>query len=364
MNEITDNGAFWIYGSGEFARDLAEKMQITSQHFLGFIEFESSRINHNIDVQLVKSELIHQSRCVILGIGNPYADIESITKNLEGIGFKVIGPTEIAPLLQIKWGVEVNNFWLTGDLDLYKRNSREISQARLLISETKSLDIFDSIIKFRVGEIQFPLNHDHPEDQYLPKDLPWFKKGDKLSIIDCGAFTGDTIQSFWESGIEIIGGYCFEPDSENLGELEKTLKKLNLQNLVEASRVAAYNSNTTLFFVKSGAGGSGSHISTHSGTTEIQAVKIDDYVMRNFQVDLIKMDIEGAELYALEGCKEIILSKSPHLAISTYHQPEHHWKIILYIESVRPGYDFYLRSYAHQSFETILYCVPGKTPSA
>jgi FkbM family methyltransferase len=364
VNEIADIEAFWIYGSGEFARDLAVKMQITSQNFLGFIEFESSRINQNINVQLVRKELMNESRCVILGISNPYADVKLITKNLEEIGFKVTSPVAIASFLEKKWEIEVNNYWLTGDLDLYKRNSTDISRARLLMSEKKSLDIFDSIIDFRVGKIQFSLSHSDPKEQYLPNDLPWFKKGDTLSIIDCGAFTGDTIQSFCESGIEIIDGYCFEPDLENSEKLEETLRKLDLQNSVSISQVAAYNANTTLFFVKSGAGGSGSHLSAQSGAMEIQAVKIDDYVTSNFQVDLIKMDIEGAELAALEGCKEIIQSQSPHLAISTYHHPAHHWEIILYIQSVRPGYDFYLRTYAHQTFETILYCVPGKIPSA
>jgi hypothetical protein len=39
-------------------------------------------------------------------------------------------------------------------------------------------------------------------------------------------------------------------------------------------------------------------------------------------VDLIKMDIEGAERPALAGAERVLREQRPHLAIAAYHKPE------------------------------------------
>jgi len=38
------------------------------------------------------------------------------------------------------------------------------------------------------------------------------------------------------------------------------------------------------------------------------------------------MDIEGAEIDALQGAKKIIQKSNPMLAICVYHKPNHLWK--------------------------------------
>ena len=47
-----------------------------------------------------------------------------------------------------------------------------------------------------------------------------------------------------------------------------------------------------------------------------------DEILKDKEVSLIKMDIEGAELAALKGAKKIIERQMPVLAICVYHNRE------------------------------------------
>ena len=70
----------------------------------------------------------------------------------------------------------------------------------------------------------------------------------------------------------------------------------------------------------------------------------------------IKMDVEGAELKALQGARELIASQAPSLAICLYHKPEDLWEIPLYLHQLQPNYKMYLRTHDHLGLSTVLYC--------
>jgi len=56
------------------------------------------------------------------------------------------------------------------------------------------------------------------------------------------------------------------------------------------------------------------------------------------RVDFIKMDIEGAELKALEGARQTIARFRPKLSISAYHAPDHPRRIPELVRAAYPGY--------------------------
>lgn len=83
------------------------------------------------------------------------------------------------------------------------------------------------------------------------------------------------------------------------------------------------------------------------GNAVAEFVDIDSFSVEKKlpRVDCIKMDIEGAELKALQGAASVISRFKPKMAISAYHKPEDSWTLARYIRSLRPDYEFYWRHY-------------------
>ena len=84
-----------------------------------------------------------------------------------------------------------------------------------------------------------------------------------------------------------------------------------------------------------------------------------DTALSGAQPTYIKMDIEGAELDALNGARGIIKQYAPVLAICTYHLQDHLWKIPLLIESMNPGYNFFLHPHLVEGWDLVCYAIPN-----
>ena len=89
----------------------------------------------------------------------------------------------------------------------------------------------------------------------------------------------------------------------------------------------------------------------------IRTVSIDRLLERGDldRVDLIKMDIEGAELPALQGAEATLRQFRPKLAISVYHNLSDFWQIPRYLDSLSLGYKFHLRHFTIHAEETVLF---------
>ena len=149
--------------------------------------------------------------------------------------------------------------------------------------------------------------------------------------------------------------YAFEPDEVCYNNCVETLKhsltldskKCHIQN------VGLWSESTTLSFESDGA------ISRveESGSVKIVVTSLDEALRNANNVTFIKMDIEGAELEALKGAKNIISRYRPRIAVSIYHKWEDCIDIPLYVQSLVPDYKFYIRHYSTSVAETVLYCV-------
>jgi len=120
---------------------------------------------------------------------------------------------------------------------------------------------------------------------------------------------------------------------------------------LQCAAVGAHNGTDTF----SGDGNEASSIG--KGDMVVNCVTLDS-ALSGAEPTYIKMDIEGAELDALNGARGIIQQHSPVLAICTYHLQNHLWKIPLLIQSINPNYRFFLRPHLLEGWDLVCYAIP------
>lgn len=72
----------------------------------------------------------------------------------------------------------------------------------------------------------------------------------------------------------------------------------------------------------------------------------------------IKMDIEGAEMDAILGMKNMIKNNHPVMCISIYHKLGDMHFLIRKVLSLYPDYKVYLRHYSRTYADTVAYFIP------
>jgi hypothetical protein len=104
----------------------------------------------------------------------------------------------------------------------------------------------------------------------------------------------------------------------------------------------AWESDGQVTFAARGGGSPADCIYPGGGLT-VKVVSLDSFCRaRNIRPTMIKMDIEGAEMKALQGAQETIRECKPKLAICVYHKWEDIWEIPPWIKSLNPDYRLHL----------------------
>lgn len=173
-------------------------------------------------------------------------------------------------------------------------------------------------------------------------------------FVDAGAFDGDTIRNFmtWRHVVPYKHIYAFEPDPQNLLAFNHYHQSISAEDQKKISIFPYALSNKqeiAHFFSDAGlASGFG------EGSFEVTCVPLDE-ILSEVSPTLIKMDIEGAEVLALQGAEKIIRRCKPRLIICLYHVQNHLWTIPALISSFNSDYRFRLRTFAYNGWETICY---------
>lgn len=250
--------------------------------------------------------------------------------------------------------IDVTSFHLTGEWSMaafYEGHKSEFLKIRNELCDEESKTAFDLFIEQRCSLIyRKPCSN---KTEYFDDDIVTLEEDEVF--VDCGAYDGDTVRSFINcmkaagiSKYEKI--YAFEADVKNC---QKCAENLSQFENIEVISKGVYDKDCELFFDETGTMGSAIN---ENSTFKIEATSIDEAVSGR-KVTFIKMDIEGAELKALQGAEETIRRYRPKLAVCVYHKAEDLITIPQYIKNLDPTYRLYLRSYWESGFDTILYAV-------
>jgi len=229
----------------------------------------------------------------------------------------------------------------------YTQNAGRIQAVANMLADNRSKKIYEKAWQYR----QTRHRRDFPPYDWRPQYFKMFQFQKGEVYIDCGAFTGDTVNGF----IRHCPGYkriaAFEPDAKNYAQL---LANHGGTRDVDLHNAGAYDKEGGGFF--SGHGEAASITAENQGGTEsIRVNTIDNLNLE--KVTFIKMDIEGAELNALKGAEKTILRDKPKLAVCIYHSNGDMLYIAEYIRQLVPGYAFRVNHYQCHPFlhETVLF---------
>jgi FkbM family methyltransferase len=230
------------------------------------------------------------------------------------------------------------------------QQSHEIATAFELLNDDSSREFFAAQLQLRLLADFDCIGTPFPGDQYFPG---LFSLSADECFVDCGSYTGDTIQSFIsQTGNCFRKVIAFEADPAVVPGLQTYMNGVGPRAVFHNTAVGAHNG--VVRFAGNGVGGG--CITTASGT-EVRCVRLDDALARE-RVSLIKMDIEGAELQALEGAHGVIWRDRPVLAICGYHKPDHLWRVLASLKSLAPDSALSVRSHCADGLDTVCYAVP------
>jgi FkbM family methyltransferase len=346
-----------IYGAGVFGRDLARTLLQQNVTVLGFLDQKGAGqpvlgdLRAHSPASLEAKRWLAEKPVALIGTHNFSVSLREIARLLTVLGFEqVVTPMEIYLHLgrQLGW-----RFWL-GTREVYAGAADRIDLARALWADAESQRLFLDTLLFRLEFDLDALTHISSESvQYADPTVPRWKE--PLRMVDGGAYTGDTLRSLLQHGYRFGAIHAFEPDLENFRKLRDSVSAFAPETAISLWPCGISSKTGRLKF--SEGDGVSSKLS-EAGAAQVPVVALDD-VLHGQPVNLIKLDIEGAEADALKGARRVIEKYRPGLAVCLYHFPDHLWSIPLWVAELNLGYSFYCRTYAQSTFETVLYAIPA-----
>ena len=118
--------------------------------------------------------------------------------------------------------------------------------------------------------------------------------------------------------------HAFEPDLDNLLRLRRNIALNHFKNCTVIPAAAGAKDGTANFAV-----GKDACVGRldPTGALAVRCVSLDSYAVEHESPDLIKMDIEGGEVEALQGARQIFGSKRPLLFLATHGADSHEYSL-------------------------------------
>ncbi|MHC1693671.1 MAG: FkbM family methyltransferase [Eubacteriales bacterium] len=238
------------------------------------------------------------------------------------------------------------------DRDYALLHAEEFGRVYNMLADDTSRRIYENIIRFKLtGDPSLLPFISTPKDEaYALLSL----RTDEV-YVDAGAYTGDTVCEVYGAAGGLGGLVALEPDVHSFGRLCGTVSALGIKSPILYNG-GAWDSLGWLPF--SSGDGRGSRVSEHGGEIRVNSI---DNLLRGGYASLIKLDVEGAELRALEGCKKTIRRHSPTLILSLYHRNEDLFAIPLKLAEMSCCYEYHIRRHPSvPAWDINLYAIPLK----
>jgi FkbM family methyltransferase len=177
-------------------------------------------------------------------------------------------------------------------------------------------------------------------------------------VVDCGGNIGafTVYAATRAANVRVV---AFEPEPATFNCLRRNVSRNNLDRQVTCVQAGVTRTPGQFSLIREDQCFTMHHLTNPaipdapvpaSPRTEIvQCVTIDDTIEKTGwkRCDLIKMDIEGAELEALEGAAETIARYEPRLTLACYHKPCDPYSLTATIKKISPDYNVVVSREGH-----------------
>lgn len=327
----------YIFGINEYAESIIENYKVS-----GIIdEFTNEEYFKEIPIVSL-SDVPNDALVVVVVVGKPIIAEKIVSK----YQFDYI---DYYSLLKFDTQKKLKTIpFLDGSREDIKNNLDEYTYIHEQLRDEKSKNCLFNIINFRYSlNMKYMRGFNYiPQKQYFED---FIKFEDNEVFVDVGGFDGETTIEFIKKAPQFKEIHIFEPLQHqflNICNIFSNNDKIFIHNLGLSDEIKK---------LKFKDAGSASRI-TDDGEIEITVCNLDSFL--DLQPTYIKMDIEGAELSAINGAKNIINQYHPKLAICVYHRAADIREIFKTVLNIRADYHVYLRHYTEGIYETVMYFIP------
>ena len=146
---------------------------------------------------------------------------------------------------------------------------------------------------------------------------------------------------------------AIEPDASNRARLEQNLQAWlpNNSRIAICDWALAADTHDALFHDGLGYA---SQLSD-TGRRRVSTQRLDALGVAS---TFVKLHLEGAELAALKGAQNMLLSCRPIVAATVYHNADGIWETPLWLMETLPDYNFLFRTNSWCGTGAVVYCLP------
>lgn len=190
-------------------------------------------------------------------------------------------------------------------------------------------------------------------DRFFIPEVTGVLRDDEI-FLDAGTHYGSVAAAFAErTGGRFERIVAVEPDAANRARLRASLETMMAGDRIDLHDCALGSVEGEAAFH---AGlGYASQISP-TGRERVRVARLDDFGRATF----LKLHLEGAELDALKGARDMLRRDRPIVAATVYHNDDGIWRTPLWLMDTLEDYRFLFRLHSWCGTGAVIYAIPGE----
>ena len=219
------------------------------------------------------------------------------------------------------------------DQAFFEAHRAELETVQSRLADAQSRRVFEDLLAYkRSWQIRYLRRCETAPDEAYASILR-LRPGETL--VDLGAYRGDTVQEFVRWCPDYRAIWAVEPDAYSFRRLQAAAAALPRCTCVQA--LAGSSPGMAPFGAK---GGRGSHKAAAGVPTPVVSA---DQLLSGRPASFFNIDVEGAEREAILGAAQTIRRFRPKLLLAAYHRSEDLFALPQLVFSIRSDYTLYLR---------------------